>query len=180
MLISLNIGLRDDPGANPEDFLAKVRAAARHKFASVWWPQPSPGDGIPPWDALTSLAVIGSHVPGIGLGTAVVSSHLQHPLVLAARALTVQAATGNRLTLGIGSGHQHTVETVYGIAYDGSPPSARVPRGADAGTRPQAHGASRSQLRRTERGAQHSRREPSGSRPRRARTCHAQARRELG
>ena len=125
MLISLNIGLRDVPGANPEDFLAKVRAAARHKFASVWWPQPSPGDGISPWDTLTSLAVIGSHVPGIGLGTAVVSSHLQHPLVLAARALTVQAATGNRLTLGIGSGHQHTVETVYGIAYDGSAPRLR-------------------------------------------------------
>jgi alkanesulfonate monooxygenase SsuD/methylene tetrahydromethanopterin reductase-like flavin-dependent oxidoreductase (luciferase family) len=125
--------------------------------------------------------VIGSHFPGIGLGTAVVSSHLQHPLVLAARALTVQAATGNLLTLGIGSGRQHTVETVYGIAYDGSAPRLREYLEAlMPATRPQAHGASRNQLRRTERGAQHSRREPSGSRPRHARTCHAQARRELG
>ncbi|MEV0346552.1 LLM class flavin-dependent oxidoreductase [Nonomuraea sp. NPDC050680] len=42
--------------------------------------------------------------PGIPLGTAVVPVPQRHPLVLAGQALSVQAATGNRLTLGIGAG----------------------------------------------------------------------------
>lgn len=66
------------------------------------------------WDALTALAVVGRQVPGVALGTAVVPVQPRHPVVLAAQALTVQAATGGRLTLGIGLSHQVVVEHVFG------------------------------------------------------------------
>jgi len=69
-------------------------------------------------DALTLLAVAGSHVPGITLGTGVVPVHPRHPMVLAQQALTVQWATGNRLVLGIGLSHQVVVEGMWGLRYD--------------------------------------------------------------
>ncbi|MGP0031416.1 MAG: TIGR03564 family F420-dependent LLM class oxidoreductase [Acidimicrobiales bacterium] len=69
-------------------------------------------------DALTLLAVAGSQVPGIGLGTGVVPVHPRHPMMLAQQALTVQAATDNRLLLGIGLSHQVMVEGVWGLSFD--------------------------------------------------------------
>ncbi|MGW6282790.1 TIGR03564 family F420-dependent LLM class oxidoreductase [Kribbella sp. NPDC055071] len=67
-------------------------------------------------DALTTLAVAG---PGSSeLGTAVVPFPQRHPLVLASQALTVQAATGNRLILGIGAGIARMVDTMYGLPTD--------------------------------------------------------------
>jgi F420-dependent oxidoreductase-like protein len=70
------------------------------------------------YDALTALAVIGREVPGIDLGTAVVPTYPRHPVMLAAQALTVQAATGGRLTLGIGLSHRLVIENVFGQSFD--------------------------------------------------------------
>jgi F420-dependent oxidoreductase-like protein len=69
-------------------------------------------------DALTLLAVAGARVPGIGLGTGVVPVYPRHPMMLAQQALTVQAATDNRLLLGIGLSHQVVVEGMWGISFD--------------------------------------------------------------
>src|ERR1700677_3661167 len=69
-------------------------------------------------DALTLLAVAGSQVPGIGLGTGVVPIYPRHPMMLAQQALTVQWATGNRLMLGIGLSHQIVVEGMWGLSFD--------------------------------------------------------------
>jgi F420-dependent oxidoreductase-like protein len=69
-------------------------------------------------DALTLLAVAGAQVPGIELGTGVVPVYPRHPMMLAQQALTVQAATGNRLLLGIGLSHQVVVEGMWGISFD--------------------------------------------------------------
>src|SRR5580693_2372150 len=69
-------------------------------------------------DALTLLAVAGSQVPGINLGTGVVPVYPRHPMMLAQQALTVQMATGNRLLLGIGLSHQIVVEGVWGMSFD--------------------------------------------------------------
>ena len=70
------------------------------------------------YDALTMLAVVGQNVPGIELATGVVPTYPRHPIMLAAQALTVQAATGGRLTLGIGLSHQIVIETVFGQSFD--------------------------------------------------------------
>jgi 5,10-methylenetetrahydromethanopterin reductase len=69
-------------------------------------------------DALTWLAAVGTQVPGIGLGTGVVPVHPRHPMMLAQQALTVQAATADRLLLGIGLSHQVVVEGVWGLSYE--------------------------------------------------------------
>jgi F420-dependent oxidoreductase-like protein len=52
------------------------------------------------------------------LGTAVVPIYPRHPVMLAGQALTVQTATGGRLTLGIGLSHQVVVENVFGQSFD--------------------------------------------------------------
>ncbi|MFZ0249220.1 MAG: TIGR03564 family F420-dependent LLM class oxidoreductase [Acidimicrobiales bacterium] len=69
-------------------------------------------------DALTLLAVAGSQVPGIDLGTGVVPVYPRHPMMLAQQALTVQLATGNRLLLGIGLSHQVVVEGMWGMSFE--------------------------------------------------------------
>jgi 5,10-methylenetetrahydromethanopterin reductase len=65
-------------------------------------------------DCLTVLAVAGSQVPSIELGTAVIPIFGRHPRVLAQQALTVHSVTGHRLTLGIGLSHRWLVEGVVG------------------------------------------------------------------
>ncbi|HEY3144146.1 MAG TPA: TIGR03564 family F420-dependent LLM class oxidoreductase [Acidimicrobiales bacterium] len=71
------------------------------------------------YDALTLLAVMGQTVPDVELLTAVVPTYPRHPLMLAAQALTVQAALDEpRLTLGIGLSHQIVIEGVLGLSFD--------------------------------------------------------------
>src|ERR1700728_3714800 len=94
------------------DVVAQLRryheAGLDHAFASqIFGP-----------DALTLLAVAGSQVPGFGLGTGVVPVYPRHPMMLAQQALTVQAATQNRLLLGIGPSHQVVVEGMWGVSFD--------------------------------------------------------------
>jgi F420-dependent oxidoreductase-like protein len=70
-------------------------------------------------DALTALAVAGSQVPGIELGTAVVPTYPRHPAVLAQQALTTALAVGpGRLALGIGLSHKIVIEDMYGYSFD--------------------------------------------------------------
>ena len=107
----LRIGSMIDVDRPVADVVAQVRrfadAGFDHAFASqVFGP-----------DALTLLAVVGSQVPGIELGTGVVPVHARHPMMLAQQALTVQALTGNRLLLGIGLSHQVVVENMWGMSY---------------------------------------------------------------
>jgi F420-dependent oxidoreductase-like protein len=70
------------------------------------------------YDALTLLATIGSHVPDLDLITAVVPTYPRHPIMLAAQALTVQAATDGRLVLGIGLSHQIVIENMFGYSFE--------------------------------------------------------------
>jgi F420-dependent oxidoreductase-like protein len=70
------------------------------------------------YDALTLLAVVGQQVPGIELTTAVVPTYPRHPIMLAAQALTVQAVTDGRLSLGVGLSHKVVIEGVYGYSFD--------------------------------------------------------------
>ncbi len=69
-------------------------------------------------DGLTSLAVSAAAAPDIELGTAVIPIFTRHPQALAAQALTVQAACGGRLTLGIGLSHRHVVENRWGYSFE--------------------------------------------------------------
>lgn len=100
-------------GSRPLDQVAdQVQRAADAGFASVTASQ------IFGYDALTLLAVVGQRVPGIELVTGVVPTYPRHPIVLAGQALTVQAATGGRLTLGVGLSHQIVIENMFGFPFD--------------------------------------------------------------
>jgi F420-dependent oxidoreductase-like protein len=108
----LRIGSMLDVDKPLPDVVAQLRRSADagldHAFASqIFGP-----------DTLTLLAVAGSQVPGIGLGTGVIPVYPRHPMMLAQQALTVQMATGDRLILGIGLSHQVVVEAMWGMSYD--------------------------------------------------------------
>jgi 5,10-methylenetetrahydromethanopterin reductase len=111
----MRIGTSQDEPTGPEA-LSRLRdqlqRAADDGFASAWV------SNIFGLDALTALAVAGSQVPGIELGTAVVPTYPRHPAVLAQQALTAATALGGRLTLGIGLSHQIVIEDMYGYSFD--------------------------------------------------------------
>ncbi|MBA3604503.1 MAG: LLM class F420-dependent oxidoreductase [Acidimicrobiia bacterium] len=95
-----------------DDVVTEARQAEADGFASYWAPQ------IFGHDALTALAVVGREVPRIELGTSVVPTYPRHPMMLAQQALTVNAASGGRLCLGIGLSHQIVIESMMGMSFD--------------------------------------------------------------
>jgi len=110
----VRIGIyRGDAASGPIDkVVGAARDAAAAGYASFWLPQVM---GV---DAMTALAVVGREVPDIELGIAVVPTYPRHPIVMAQQALTTQAITGGRLTLGIGLSHQPIVEHSYGYSFE--------------------------------------------------------------
>ena len=109
MEIGIMVGDVRGPAA-AADLAAQARAA--DGLSTVWSAQALG------WDALTALTVAGAAQPAVRLGTAVVPVRQRHPLILAAQALSVQAATGNRLTLGIGAGIGAMVGGMFGLRTD--------------------------------------------------------------
>lgn len=111
MDIGIAIGdVRGPVGA--QGLLDQARQAGQAGIGTVWVSQAMG------WDALVALAAVGSAVPGVRLGTGVVPVPQRHPLVLASQALSVQAATGNRLTLGIGAGVSMLTRQMFGLVHD--------------------------------------------------------------
>jgi 5,10-methylenetetrahydromethanopterin reductase len=108
----IGVSLADPAGPAAFDRLRDdLRRAADDGFASAWM------SNIFGMDALTALAVAGSAVPGIEVGTAVVPTYPRHPAALAQQALTVAAAVGGRLTLGIGPSHKIVIEDMFGYDF---------------------------------------------------------------
>ena len=108
----MKIGVMFDVNQSVDDVIAQVQGIHDVGLDSAWTSQ------IFGYDALTLLAVIGREVPDIELGTAVVPTYPRNPVMLAGQALTVQAAIGGRLTLGIGLSHQVVIENVFGQSFD--------------------------------------------------------------
>ena len=90
------------------DHLVEAEAAG---FSSYWFAQLA----VP--DTLTAIASFGARTNTIEIGTAVVPTWPRHPLMLAAQALTVQEAIGNRLALGIGLAHKVSVESTLKVPF---------------------------------------------------------------
>src|SRR5450432_1539766 len=110
--MQIGAALTEPQGPDAFDRLTEqAKRAADDGFASAWM------NNIFGLDALTALAVVGRQVPGIELGTAVVPTYPRHPAVLAQQALTVAAAIGGRLTLGIGLSHKIVIDDMYGYDF---------------------------------------------------------------
>jgi len=111
--MKIGIGIGDISGrpAAIDDLITQTQRAEEEGFASAWFANIF---GI---DAMTAIALIGRETSRIALGTAVVPTFLRHPLAMAQQALTTQAATGNRFSLGIGLSHQVVIEFMLGLSF---------------------------------------------------------------
>jgi 5,10-methylenetetrahydromethanopterin reductase len=99
------------PSGSFDQFADAVASCEQQGFHGAWVPQ------VFGWDALTTLVVAGTRSSRLQLGTAVIPAYPTHPLALAAAAMSAQAATGGRLTLGIGASHRFLVEESWGMSY---------------------------------------------------------------
>jgi len=111
MRIGISVSEPAGPDALHELHEAMV-AAAEDGLASFWLPN------IFGLDALIALAVAGSGVSGLEIGTAVVPTYPRHAAVLAQQALTADLALNGQLALGIGLSHQIVIEDMYGYSFE--------------------------------------------------------------
>src|SRR4051812_8524717 len=95
-----------------DDIVTDAKQAEAHEYVTYALPQ------IFGLDAMGVLGIIGREVPRIGLATGVVPTYGRHPVTMAQQALTVQAASGGRFTLGIGLSHQMVIEGMFGLSFD--------------------------------------------------------------
>ena len=106
----MRIGLFTFP-TSIDGFVADVKQGIIEGFSSIWLPQIF---GI---DALTAISIAAREIPDVTFGTSVIPTYPRHPMALAQQALTTQAATDGRLTLGIGLSHQVVIEGMYGMSF---------------------------------------------------------------
>jgi 5,10-methylenetetrahydromethanopterin reductase len=118
----MRIGIMLEQPTGPDalrTLTGELQRAADEGFRSAWLSH------IFGLDALTALAVAGSRVPGIDLGTAVVPTYPRHPGALAQQARTTALAVGpGRLSLGIGLSHKIVIENMFG--YDFARPARHM------------------------------------------------------
>lgn len=102
----------DTAGRTIDDVVAAARAAELDGFSTYAMSQ------IFGLDTMGVLGIVGREVPRIGLATGVVPTYGRHPVTMAQQALTVQAASGGRFSLGIGLSHQLVIEGMFGMSFD--------------------------------------------------------------
>src|SRR5262249_16351540 len=96
------------PGSEPRGrplsrLAAYARQIERRGFPGIWVTD-SLGRGRPTLDPLVALGALSVATPRVELGTAVLQVSLRNPIELAHRVQSVQALSGGRLRLGVGSG----------------------------------------------------------------------------
>jgi len=95
-----------------EKALGQVERVERDGLDTVWFGQ------VFGADALTVIALAGGRTSRVQFGTGVLPTYIRHPFAMAQQAMTVNAATGGRLTLGIGLSHAPVVEGMWGLSYE--------------------------------------------------------------
>jgi alkanesulfonate monooxygenase SsuD/methylene tetrahydromethanopterin reductase-like flavin-dependent oxidoreductase (luciferase family) len=120
MKVSAMIRLR--PGTEPHTRLLRQMADyARRIEASGFpgiWVGDSVGRGRPTLDPLTALAALAAVTERVELGIGVLQVSLRNPIELAHRVQSVQALSGGRLRLGVGSGSTRADFELLGGDYD--------------------------------------------------------------
>jgi alkanesulfonate monooxygenase SsuD/methylene tetrahydromethanopterin reductase-like flavin-dependent oxidoreductase (luciferase family) len=105
-------------GLTAAEWLASVRRLDDAGYRTAWaWDQfIGRGDPtVPVLEQWTILATAAGATQRIGLGTFVTNVIPRHPAVLARMAATLQAASGGRLTVGIGIGGAGRAMAAYGL-----------------------------------------------------------------
>lgn len=109
-------------GASYDEQLAQARATERLGFdgwfRSDHYLRMGPGDPLPgPTDAWTTLAGLARETDRIRLGTLVSSLTFRHPGILAIQVAQVDAMSGGRVELGLGTGWFAAEHAAYGIPF---------------------------------------------------------------
>jgi alkanesulfonate monooxygenase SsuD/methylene tetrahydromethanopterin reductase-like flavin-dependent oxidoreductase (luciferase family) len=114
--------IRPDPGVEPHDqLLSRMADYARRIEASGFpgiWVGDSLGRGRPTLDPLIELTMFASVTSRVELGISVLQLPLRNPIELAHRVQSVQALSGNRLRLGVGSGSTRADFELLGYDFD--------------------------------------------------------------
>src|SRR5438128_9079695 len=118
----VSVMIRLGPGADPADRpVQRITDYARRievgGFPGIWVGD-SLGRGRPTLDPLIALASLCAATERVELGIAVLQMPLRHPVELAHRVQPVQALSGGRLRLGVGSGSTRADFELLGADYD--------------------------------------------------------------
>ncbi|MFZ3236699.1 MAG: LLM class flavin-dependent oxidoreductase [Stellaceae bacterium] len=95
------------------NYVRRVEAAG---FPGIWVTD-SLGRGRATLDPIVTLGTLAGITKRVELGTAVLQVSLRHPVDLAHRVQSVQALSGNRLRLGVGSGSTKADFDLFGADY---------------------------------------------------------------
>jgi alkanesulfonate monooxygenase SsuD/methylene tetrahydromethanopterin reductase-like flavin-dependent oxidoreductase (luciferase family) len=121
-IVKVSAMIRLSPGAEPHTrLLSHMADYARRIEASGFpgiWVGDSMGRGRPTLDPLTALAALAAVTERVELGIGVLQVSLRHPIELAHRVQSVQALSGGRLRLGVGSGSTRADFELLGGDYD--------------------------------------------------------------
>lgn len=104
------------PGQTLDRIAGYVRRIEAAGFPGIWVTD-SLGRGRATLDPLVALGTLAAVTRRIELGTAVLQVSLRHPVDLAHRVQSVQALSGNRLRLGVGSGSTQADFDLFGADY---------------------------------------------------------------
>lgn len=119
--MQLRIFTEPQVGATYEELLAVARAAEAGGFEAFFRSDhllAMGGDGRPgPTEAWTSLAGLARETERIRLGTLVSSATFRLPGVLAVTVAQVDAMSGGRVELGLGTGWYDAEHTAYGVPF---------------------------------------------------------------
>ena len=116
--MKVSVQIRPSPGqgmmSRMVDYAGRAEASG---FPGIWVGD-SLGRGRPTQDPLVELAAVAAVTERVELGIAVLQIPLRHPIELAHRVQSVQAVSGNRLRLGVGSGSTRADFELLGADYD--------------------------------------------------------------
>jgi probable F420-dependent oxidoreductase len=105
------------------ELIAMARAAEAVGFDSIWlgdhllYDLPD-GSARGPWEVYTSLAALAAVTERVELGSLVSSLGFHDPAMIAKMAATIDAISGGRLILGVGSGWNEREYRAFGLPYD--------------------------------------------------------------
>jgi F420-dependent oxidoreductase-like protein len=134
--VTLRVGIASAPyGTNAIEL---VQHAEKLGVDSVWVPEFWAGD------ALTPLAFVAARTSRIRLGTGIVQLGARTPAMLAMSALSMQALSGGRFVLGIGTSGPQVMEGWHGVRFEKPVQRTRetidIIRAISAGDRLEYHG----------------------------------------
>jgi F420-dependent oxidoreductase-like protein len=120
--MELRIFTEPQQGASYEQLLAVARAAEQGGFGAFFrsdhFLRMGPGDGLPgPTDSWVTLAGLARETSRIRLGTLVTSATFRLPGMLAVQVAQVDAMSGGRVELGLGSGWFEEEHRAYGVPF---------------------------------------------------------------